>query len=183
MFVSVLGLSVVVVGMAPICLGLGLTQGSEVVRPFGPTGRWTGHFGVDLAADGGSRVRAVGDGFVSFVGRINGRLSVTVLHGGAVRSSYSYLGSASVSRHQAVARGDPVGTAGIHGGVGSFHLSLRIGSRYVDPIASFACDAVPERGLSLAAAPTTYAVARVRNPRRYVRSSPRGPPGSRAHSV
>jgi murein DD-endopeptidase MepM/ murein hydrolase activator NlpD len=175
MIVSMLGLSLAL-GLAPLCLGLGLTRESDIVRPFGPTGRWSGHFGVDLNAVAGSPVIAAGDGIVSFVGSIAGRLSVTIAHGGEVRTSYSYLQSATVAHGQAVARGDPVGTAGIHGGVDAFHLSLRIGARYVDPITSFGCDAVPERGLSLAGAPTTYAVARVRNPRRHIRPSPRGPP-------
>lgn len=182
MIVSVLSLSLALAA-APVCFGLGLSQRPQVVRPFGPTGRWSGHFGVDLAAAEGSLVPAVGDGAVSFVGTIAGRISVTVAHGGAVRTSYSYLRSATVFHGQTVKRGDPVGSAGIHGKVGAFHLSLRIGSRYVDPISSFECDAVPLRGLALAGAPATYAVARVRNPRRHFRSSPRGPSGGRTHRV
>ena len=169
--------------LAPVCLGLGLTPRSEVVRPFGPTGVWSGHFGVDIAAAHGSVVRSVGPGTVSFVGRIAGRVSVTVLHGVAVRTSYSYLASTAVGRGETVVRGDPLGTSGVHGDVESFHLSLRIGPQYVDPVSSFRCDGAPGRGLSLARSLTTYAVSRVRNSWRYFRPSPRGPPCGCAHGV
>jgi murein DD-endopeptidase MepM/ murein hydrolase activator NlpD len=178
----VLGLSVAL-GVSPMCFGLGLISDSEVVRPFGPTGTWSGHFGIDLVAPAGSPVLAVGDGTVSFVGSVAGRISVTIAHGGEVRTSYSYLRAATVTRGQAVVRGDPIGVAGLHGGVGAFHLSLRLGSRYFDPVASFGCDPVLVQGLSLAGVPTTYAVARVRNPRRYIRSSPRGPSRGCAHCL
>jgi murein DD-endopeptidase MepM/ murein hydrolase activator NlpD len=67
---------------APVCVGLGLPQGSDVVRPFGPTGEWSGHFGVDLASPFATSVAAAGTGTVSFVGSIAGRISVTINHGG-----------------------------------------------------------------------------------------------------
>ena len=75
------------------------------------------------------------------------------------------------------------GLVGVHGDVESFHLSLRIGSQYVDPVSSFRCDGAPGRGLSLARSLTTYAVSRVRNSWRYFRPSPRGPPCGCAHGV
>jgi murein DD-endopeptidase MepM/ murein hydrolase activator NlpD len=168
---------------APVCVGLGLPQGSDVVRPFGPTGEWSGHFGVDLAAPFGSSVVASGAGTVSFVGTIAGRTSVTIHHGGDVRTSYSYLGATTVAFGETVTRGDKIGRSGKHGGTEAFHFSLRLGDRYVDPVSAFSCDPTPGRGLSLAGPSPTYAVARVRNPRRYFRSSARGPPGGRAHRI
>lgn len=116
-----------------------------VVRPFeapaGPYG--AGHRGADLSAPPGTPVRAAGDGTVVFVGRIAGSLHVTVLHGGGLRTSYSFLSEVSVREGTAVSRGDPLGAAGgtdpDSGHDGSvLHFGLRVGDRYVDPMSLFA---------------------------------------------
>jgi murein DD-endopeptidase MepM/ murein hydrolase activator NlpD len=73
---------------------------------------------------------------VSFAGPIVGRLSVTVHHGGIVRTSYSYLDTISVVRGQRVDRGDVLGTSGIHDDRAAFHFSVRLGDTYVDPISA-----------------------------------------------
>jgi Peptidase family M23 len=116
-----------------------------VVRPFedpasvyGP-----GHRGVDLAAAPGTPVRAANAGVVSFAGAVAGTLHVTITHAGGLRTSYSFLASVAVREGQTVARGDVVGTTG---GTGPdhdgsvLHLGLRVGDRYVDPMALFRPD-------------------------------------------
>ncbi len=117
-----------------------------VLRPYAPQGDYGGHWGVDIAASPGSPVVAAAAGTVTFSGRIAGRLSVTVLHGGGVRTSYSYLGAALVAPGSAVAAGTAVGVGGVdHGAV---HFSLRIGDRYVAPLLE-GCRLVPGRGVRL----------------------------------
>ncbi|MCL1598374.1 MAG: M23 family metallopeptidase, partial [Actinomycetia bacterium] len=96
------------------CPRLALYEPVQIVRPYGPTGRWSGHFGVDIANPGRTPVRSVGAGTVSFVGKVAGRLSVTIDHGGGIRTSYSYLTSALVTRGRHLERGAKVGYAGVH---------------------------------------------------------------------
>ncbi len=99
-----------------------------------------GHRGVDFAVPAGTEVRAANDGVVSFAGAVAGTLHVTVAHPGDLRTSYSFLSSVVVRAGQRVARGDVVG---LSGGTGAdhdgtvVHLGLRIGDRYVDPMALF----------------------------------------------
>ena len=113
-----------------------------VVRPFdapaSPYG--PGHRGVDLAAPEGRAVRAAGPGTVSFAGRVAGSLHVVVAHEGGLRTSYSYLREARVSRGRRVSAGDVVGIAGGSDGghaAGVLHLGLRRGDRYLDPMLLF----------------------------------------------
>ena len=84
-----------------------------MVRPFAPQGPYAGHWGVDLQAEAGTPVVAVAAGVVTFAGPVAGRLSVTVHHGGGVRTSYSYLSAVTVAAGQAVAAGSHPG--GIRG--------------------------------------------------------------------
>ena len=50
----------------------------DVVREFAPQGAYAGHWGVDLAAEAGTPVRAARDGVVTFAGPVAGRLSAIV---------------------------------------------------------------------------------------------------------
>ena len=121
-----------------------------VVRPFAPEGQYGGHWGIDLAVPEGTPVRSIAPGVVTFSGEVAGRPSVTVAHGGGLRSSYSYLSTRSVTVGQAVAAGTVLGTSGIDHGTPALHLSLRLGDRYLDP--ARACGALtPSVGLRLAA--------------------------------
>jgi hypothetical protein len=99
-----------------------------------------GHRGVDLAAAPGTAVHAANGGEVTFAGSVAGSRHVVVGHAGGLRTSYSFLAGVTVRRGQTVARGDVVGTAGgadpEHLGV--VHFGLRVGERYVDPMALFA---------------------------------------------
>ncbi len=97
-----------------------------------------GHRGVDVSAPLGTLVRASAVGVVSFAGNVAGNRTVTVDHGGGLLTSYSFLGSLSVSKGTAVEQGEPVGTMG-SGHPGSslpphVHLSARRDGVYFDPL-------------------------------------------------
>ncbi|MGZ4754140.1 MAG: peptidoglycan DD-metalloendopeptidase family protein [Acidimicrobiia bacterium] len=112
-----------------------------VTRPFvEPRSRYgAGHRGVDLAAPAGAPVHAANAGEITFAGDVAGSLHVVVAHPGGLRTSYSFLAAVAVRRGQQVARGDVVGTAGGGNGdhAGVLHFGLRVGDRYVDPMALF----------------------------------------------
>lgn len=104
-----------------------------VVRGYQPAGWFGGHWGVDIAAEPGTPVAAAAAGTVSFSGPVAGRISVTVHHGGGVRTSYSYLRGASVPIGTHVEQGDVIGWSGIDHGFEALHFSLRVGNHYVRP--------------------------------------------------
>ena len=115
---------------------------APLVRPFEePRSRYgPGHRGADFAAAPGTAVRAANDGLVSFAGSVAGALHVVVAHAGGLRTSYSFLSRVDVRAGQTVRRGDTVGATGGAGdghGPGVFHLGLRIGERYIDPMQLF----------------------------------------------
>ncbi|HEX5630830.1 MAG TPA: M23 family metallopeptidase, partial [Acidimicrobiia bacterium] len=107
-----------------------------VVAGFAPQGYYGGHWGVDLAVPEGSPVGAAAAGTVTFAGSVAGMLTVTVNHGGVVRTSYSYLSSVAVSAGDRVARGTVVGASGMDHDRAAVHWSLRVGDVYVDPRAA-----------------------------------------------
>jgi murein DD-endopeptidase MepM/ murein hydrolase activator NlpD len=111
---------------------------APVVRSFAPAGPFAGHWGVDLAVPPGTPVRSVARGVVTFAGSVAGTRSVTVDHGGGLRTTYSYLGSISVSPGSVVA-GGVLGGSGEDHGVAALHVSVRFGSRYVDPLRVLGC--------------------------------------------
>ncbi|MBU1226185.1 MAG: M23 family metallopeptidase [Actinobacteria bacterium] len=136
-----------------LCPGVVRPVDGEVVRGFAPQGAYGGHWGIDLAARVGTPVVAVGPGVVTFAGPVAGRLTVTVLHGGEVRSSYSYLSEIAVGTGDRVAAGTVLGRSGLDHETAALHLSVRIGDRYVDPAGWLACaDWVPGDGVRLAPA-------------------------------
>ena len=131
----------------PAAAGIGDGQWSRpvngpVVRGFDPpsTPFGPGHLGVDFAAAPGTPVHAAGDGVVVFAGHVGAALHVVVRHSGDIRTSYSFLLSASVVNGQRLARGVVVGTSGGTGaghGPGLLHFGVRVGATYVDPILLF----------------------------------------------
>lgn len=158
-----------------------------VVRPFvAPIARYgPGHRGVDLAAPAGTPVRAANVGTVAFAGPVAGTLHVVVAHDGGLRTSYSFLARVDVRRGQAVARGQVVGAAGGAGdehAPGVVHFGLRVGDRYVDPMALFS---PPDLSRLIRLAPVDAAARRGLDPpaleQRWLVESlhlPRGLPGS-----
>jgi len=172
-----------VLALTAPCSDLVMFEPIHVIRPYEPTGRWSGHFGIDIAAAADSPVRSMGAGTVSFAGKVAGRLSVTVDHGGGIRTSYSYLASTLVAKGHRVRRGAPVGYPGVHGGTPAVHVSLRTGDTYLDPVALGTCAFTPHRGLWLASVVFLYPVMRERNPRRHIRPSPLRPSRDRTRSA
>jgi murein DD-endopeptidase MepM/ murein hydrolase activator NlpD len=110
-----------------------------VERTFAPVGMYEGHWGVDYAMDVGSNVIVIADGVVTFAGPVAGVDSVTVDHGGGLRTSYSYLEAVVVRRGERVHRGDVLGTSGQDHGIAALHLSARVNGIYVDPSVMFTC--------------------------------------------
>jgi hypothetical protein len=102
---------------------------APVVDPFRPPSPWgLGNRGLAYGTADGDPVRAVAEGTVSFTDRVGVGLHVTVDHGNGLRSTYAFLASALVVRGQRVAAGQLIGTA-----TTGFHLTARVGDRYVDP--------------------------------------------------
>ena len=103
--------------------------------PYGP-----GNRGIDYATEPGTPVRAAGDGLVVFAGPVAGALHVTLLHGDALRTSYSFLAAIRVGKGQRVAQGDVVGIA-----AATFHVGARRGDMYIDPASLWGSAAGPPR--------------------------------------
>jgi len=150
----------VVVGLllpSGVCPHLEPPVAGEIVRSFAPVGRYAGHWGIDYATDEGSEVRAADDGRVTFAGDVAGVLSVTVNHGGGLRTSYSYLSEVLVSVGDRVGRSQQIARSGTDHGVAAVHFSVRIGDEYQDPARWLGCMNEPSAGLSLCPVPAAYA--------------------------
>lgn len=160
------------------CADLAPPPPASVLVPFEQLGRWEGHFGIDVASQLGASVHPIGTGVVSFVGVVVGNRTVTIDHGGGLRTSYSYLAETTVRAGIPVSRASTIGVSGVHDGHAAYHLSVRIGGEYVDPQAVAVCPFIPMGALYLAAGPS-YPRSRVRHSRRDVRSSPHRPPRAR----
>lgn len=136
------------------CVGLSAPVPGPVVAPFAPIGAYAGHWGVDLAAPEGTTVRAAAAGTVTFAGVVAGNTTVTVDHGGGLKTSASYLGRLLVGRGAWVGRGTPIGESGVHDDRPALHFSMRIDGSYVDPAMFLGCrPAVPAPGLRLVPLP------------------------------
>ncbi len=111
--------------------------------PFAP-----GHRGVDVAAPPGSPVHASATGRVSFAGSVAGNRSVTVDHGGGLRTSYSFLVAIAVKTDDEVEQGQVVGTLGAghpnQGLPAHVHLSARHGELYFDPLELYVGDSLDD---------------------------------------
>ena len=132
------------------CAGLTWPLDGPVARSFAPAGRYAGHWGVDWAVSEGSELRAAGPGTVSFAGTVVDNVTVTVDHGGGLRSSYSYLATVAVKPGQEVTESTTLGTSGIAHGVPALHFSVRLGATYLDPLSVLGCRlSSPSRALRL----------------------------------
>ena len=135
--VSAGGASSAVVGWS--CVGLSAPFASDITDPFGPIGRYEGHWGIDFADSEGLDVRAAASGVVSFSGVVVGNRTVTVDHGGGLKTSYSYLESARVVRGDWVVRGELIGSGQEGVPHDALHFSTRISGSYVDPEPLIGC--------------------------------------------
>lgn len=148
-----IALLVAMVLVAPVsghsCPSLAAPANAEIVRPFAPAGRFGGHWGVDFATEPGTPVHAADAGTVTFAGDVAGVLSVTIDHGGGLRTSYSYLSEIAVARGDVVAEGETVGRSGLDHDLAAAHFSVRVGDVYQDPENWLQCLRSPGPALAL----------------------------------
>jgi len=87
-----------------------------------------GHYGLDIAADQGTRVKAAAGGTVIFAGWKNngGGYQVWIAHGSGLYTTYNHMMSVSVGRGQHVARGQQVGRVGMTGNATGPHLHFEV---------------------------------------------------------
>jgi murein DD-endopeptidase MepM/ murein hydrolase activator NlpD len=87
-----------------------------------------GHYGLDIAADHGSRVRAASSGTVTFAGwkSNGGGYQVWIAHGGGLYTTYNHMSGVSVGRGQQVAKGQQVGRIGCTGYCTGPHLHFEV---------------------------------------------------------
>lgn len=131
------------------CWGLRPPVEGPVVREFEPVGRFSGHWGLDWAVPSGTEVRPAGPGVVTFAGTVVSNQTVTVSHGGGLRTSYSYLSAVSVQRGDAVGSSTILGRSGEAHGAAALHFSVRVDGTYVNPHVFFRCSTNPASGLRL----------------------------------
>ena len=110
-----------------------------VIRGFDPpdTPFGAGHRGIDIAVAPGTPILAPEAGTVSFAGRVGGELFVTIVHGGGLSSTYSWISVAAVRKGDVVSRGQTIGATGTgHPGAGipHLHLGVKLDGGYVDPL-------------------------------------------------
>ena len=87
-----------------------------------------GHYGLDIAADYGSRVRAAAAGRVIFAGWKNngGGYQVWISHGSGLYTTYNHMSAVSVSSGQSVAEAQQVGKVGSSGWATGPHLHFEV---------------------------------------------------------
>ena len=124
-----------------ILLCLQAPVAGPVVAPFAPADRYEGHWGLDLSARYGSPVRASGGGTVTFAGIVAGMKSITIDHGGGLRSSVSFLSQILIDPGLRVEAGTVVGLSGKAHDVVAVHFSVRVDGEYTDPFPYLLCGA------------------------------------------
>ena len=87
-----------------------------------------GHYGLDIAADFGSKVRAAAGGTVTFAGWKNngGGYQVWIAHGSGLYTTYNHMSGVSVGRGQSVGKGQQVGRVGQTGHATGPHLHFEV---------------------------------------------------------
>lgn len=87
-----------------------------------------GHYGLDVAADYGSSVRATASGTVLFAGWKNngGGYQVWIAHGSGLYSTYNHMSGVSVGNGQRVSEGQQVGRVGSSGNSTGSHLHFEV---------------------------------------------------------
>jgi len=95
------------------------------------------HYGLDIAADSGTVIRAFADGTVAVVGESSelGKY-VTVAHDGGMTTLYAHCSRVTASSGQQVSRGDPIAEVGETGNATGPHLhfELQRDTVYLNPI-------------------------------------------------
>ena len=87
-----------------------------------------GHYGLDIAADYGSRVRAAAGGTVIFAGwkSNGGGYQVWIAHGSGLYTTYNHMSAVTVGRGESVGKGDQVGRIGQSGNASGPHLHFEV---------------------------------------------------------
>jgi murein DD-endopeptidase MepM/ murein hydrolase activator NlpD len=87
-----------------------------------------GHYGIDIAADSGTPVRAGAAGRVIFAGwkSNGGGYQVWIAHGSGLYSTYNHMSSLTVGNGQSVGRGQQVGRVGMTGNATGPHLHFEV---------------------------------------------------------
>ncbi len=105
-----------------------------------------GHYGVDIAADYGSTVRAAAGGTVIYAGwkSNGGGYQVWIAHGSGLYTTYNHMSGVSVGLGQHVGRGQQVGRIGQSGNATGPHLHFEVwrgpvwdGGQRVNPLGYF----------------------------------------------
>jgi murein DD-endopeptidase MepM/ murein hydrolase activator NlpD len=109
---------------------------------------WRAHRGVDYAAPVGTRVKAVADATVSFVGGQGGYGNVVILqHVGGISTVYGHLSrfAPGLRKGQKIAQGEAVGFVGMTGLATGPHLhyEFRVHGEHRDPLKVALPNAVP----------------------------------------
>lgn len=109
---------------------------------------WRAHKGVDYAAPMGTRVKAVADATVAFVGGQGGYGNVVILqHAGNISTVYGHLSHFAPGLHkgQKIAQGEVVGFVGMTGLATGPHLhyEFRVHGEHRDPLKVALPTAVP----------------------------------------
>lgn len=103
---------------------------------FGP--RWGRiHEGLDIAAPGGTPIRASASGTVISAGWMGGYGNlVTIDHGGGVATAYAHQSSVAVGAGQRVVQGETIGYVGCTGSCtgNHVHFEVRVNGSAVDPL-------------------------------------------------
>jgi murein DD-endopeptidase MepM/ murein hydrolase activator NlpD len=103
-----------------------------------------GHYGLDIAADYGSSVRAAGSGTIIFAGwkGNGGGYQVWVAHGSGLYSTYNHMSAISVGSGQRISEGQQIGRVGQSGRATGPHLHFEVwrggiwnGGSRVNPLA------------------------------------------------
>ncbi len=114
-----------------------LTSGFGIRKdPF--SGRWRPHYGVDINARYGTKVKATGEGVVVFAGnKGNGYgLYIDINHGNGFVTRYAHLSKIYVRPGQKVKRGQVIGAVGSSGYSTGAHLHYEIikNGKKINPI-------------------------------------------------
>jgi len=102
-----------------------------------------GHYGLDIAADYGSTVRAAAGGTVTFAGwkSNGGGYQVWISHGSGLYTTYNHMSAVTVGAGQSVGKGQQVGRIGQSGWATGPHLHFEVwrgaiwsGGKRVNPL-------------------------------------------------
>jgi murein DD-endopeptidase MepM/ murein hydrolase activator NlpD len=132
------------------CVGLEWPLSGQIANGFQPTGRYSGHWGIDIGAEEGTPVSAAAAGRVTFAGLVVDNQTVTIDHGGGLKTSYSFLKERSVAAGAWVEPGRTIGRSGSSHEIAGLHFSVRLSGTYVDPLDWVGCQGYqPARALRL----------------------------------